>query len=220
MAEEQVRTESAGRGKQEQQFARAAIALLKGVVSRRRDEELWQGLLAQQAALHDYFARISLQLVLNVADEYAYLRQEEGTGLPRLVPRNQLGYGLSLLLVELRKTLGELTALEGGATIVTLAEMVGRLKPFFPVAGDELKFQQQVERYLHQAEEMGFLRQLPEPADSYEVRPLIRSFVDDQWLSDFEERLQEYQAYGKAQAAEVEQEPGLFAVEEEQHESL
>ena len=52
------------------------------------------------------------------------------------------------------------------------------------------------------------------------MRPLIRSFVDDQWLSDFEERLQEYQAYGKAQAAEVEQEPGLFAVEEEQHESL
>ena len=96
MAEEQVRTESAGRGKQEQQFARAAIALLKGVVSRRRDEELWQGLLAQQAALHDYFARISLQLVLNVADCLTFrLHPVAHQALPRITPRLAQQHGAS-----------------------------------------------------------------------------------------------------------------------------
>lgn len=185
----------------ERLFSCAGIALLKGVVSRYQNEELWQGLLQAQTALRDYFARLGLQLLVNEADEYAYLRQKEDTGLPRLVNRTQLSYGLSLLLVELRRALGELTALEQGQCLVSLTDAVRWLKPFFPPVENEQRFQQQVERYLHQAEEMGFVRA---QGAQYEVRPLLRSFVDDQWLSDFQQRLTEYQTYGKARAAAAE----------------
>ena len=166
----------------ERLFSCAGIALLKGVVSRYQNEELWQGLLQAQTALRDYFARLGLQLLVNEADEYAYLRQKEDTGLPRLVNRTQLSYGFSLLLVELRRALGELTALEQGQCLVSLADAVRWLKPFFPPVENEQRAQ----------------------GAQYEVRPLLRSFVDDQWLSDFQQRLTEYQTYGKARAAAAE----------------
>lgn len=187
--------------KQEKAFARAAIALLRGVISRGRDEALWQDVLAQQNALRDYFQRIGLRLYLDAADEYAYLKQIEDTGLPRLVPRTQLSYGFSLLLVELRKAFGELGTAGEGALVVSLRDMVRRLKPFFPPESNELKFQQRVERYLHQAERMGFVQAVPGREMEYTVCPLVRSFVDAQWLSDFAGRMEEYAAYGKEQVA-------------------
>ena len=35
--------------------------------------------------------------------------------------------------------------------------------------------------------------------DAYEVRPILRSFVDAQWLNEFNEKLAAYVAYGEKQ---------------------
>ena len=201
----------------EKAFARAAIALLRGVISRGRDEALWQDVLEQQISLRDYFQRIGLRLYLDAADEYAYLRQMDDAGLPRLIPRTQLSYGFSLILVELRKTLGELGTASEGTLVVSLPDMVRRLKPFFPPEANELKFQQRVERYLNQADHMGFVQPVPGREAEYTLCPLIRSFVDAQWLSDFADRMEEYAAYGREQAAGTEDD-GLFEQDGEEGE--
>jgi hypothetical protein len=45
--------------------------------------------------------------------------------------------------------------------------------------------------------EMGFLRRLAGQETRYEVRRVLKAFVDAQWLSDFEQRLA---GYGEHQA--------------------
>ena len=95
---------------EELDFSRAAVALLRGVVERRADEALYQTVRTQEQALKEYFGRLGLRLTVDTADEYAYLRQDEAFGVPRLMARTQLSYPLSLLLLLLRKRLGEYDA--------------------------------------------------------------------------------------------------------------
>ena len=42
--------------------------------------------------------------------------------------------------------------------------------------------------------ELGFLRPVPDTPDTYEVRRILKAFVDGQWLADFDARLAEYAA--------------------------
>lgn len=180
----------------EKSFSRACTALLKGVVDRGNDEKLWQDILNSRAALKDYLSKIGLQLYLEELDGYAYLRQNEKEGTPRLVPRRQLSYGLSILLVQLRKWMGEFDVSNGDQKlIVTMGEMRQSLEVFFSAISNEEKYVKRVERCVQQAEEMGMLRKLA-GGDEYEVRPILRSFVTAEWLRIFDERLQEYKDYG------------------------
>ncbi len=187
----------------EEAFSRICIALLRGVVFRSVQEELWQSMLEQRVKVEDYLAKIGLVLYVDEMDEYAYLRQREEEDLPRLVPRYPLSYGLSMLLVILRKQLGEYDASNGDSRLIVIKDdLVLKMKAFFPAMTNEIKFQQDVERYMKRAEEMGFLQKLAAQQDSYEVRPLIRSFVNARWLQEFDERLQDYIDYGRRQTAD------------------
>ncbi len=42
--------------------------------------------------------------------------------------------------------------------------------------------------------ELGFLRRLKEQDDSYEIRRILKAFVDAQWLAGVQEGLQRYAA--------------------------
>ena len=78
------------------------ISLLKGVLYRDADERLWGVLLGLQARVRDYVTVLHLDLVLDEAEGYAFLKgrpepKDEGqaTSLPRLVARRQLFPGQS-----------------------------------------------------------------------------------------------------------------------------
>jgi hypothetical protein len=47
---------------------------------------------------------------------------------------------------------------------------------------------------------MGFLRRLRDPGDGFEVRRILKSFVDAQWLAGFDQRLQDYRAQAAGEA--------------------
>src|ERR1017187_6662275 len=86
------------------------ISLLKSVLYRDGDERLWAALLNLQARVRDYVAVLNLELVLDEAEGYAFLKNrpepEEGDAaprLPRLVARRPLSYPVSLLLALLRR---------------------------------------------------------------------------------------------------------------------
>ena len=195
----------------EENFSRAAITLLKGLVSRGKDEILWQVIVGERAALGDYFKRLGLVLIVDEVDEYAYLRQEENTSLPRLVQRYPLSYPVSMFLVELRKALGQMDTAGGDNRLVlTFADIMRRMEPFLPVPANEMKYRQTIEHIISQVIQLGFLQKLKGREDAYEVRPVLRRFVDAQWLSDFADRLAEYEAHGQklhaGSAAEQEEE--------------
>jgi hypothetical protein len=188
------------------------ISLLKGVVNRDGDEALWQSLGELQIRVREYVAVLGLELVLDEAEGCAYLRQRaagEGEALPRLVPRRQLSYPVSLLLVLLRKKLVELDA-GGGDTRLVLKrdEIVELMRVFLRDVNNEAKALDRVEAHINKVVELGFLRRLRGREDEYEVRRILKAFIDAQWLGDVNERLVAYRAHAAAGAAAEKEDGG------------
>ena len=173
------------------------IALMKNILERESAPVLWQGLLAHQARVRDHVGVIGLDLVLDEAEGHAYLRQKaqvEGEPeLPRLVTRRQLGFSLSLILALLRKKLAEHDAMSGEVRfVVSKADIFDMVRLFLPATGNEARLKDRVDRDIGRVVDLGFLRQLKGRDDTYEVRRVLRSFVDAQWLGKLNERLADY----------------------------
>ncbi|WP_156830583.1 DUF4194 domain-containing protein [Methylobacter marinus] len=180
------------------------IPLLKGVIYREADAGLWQALLNLQARVRDYVAVLGLELVLDEAEGYSFLRSRQESDddaaprLPRLVARRPLSFPVSLLLALLRKKLAEFDA-GGGDTRLVLArdEIVDLVRVFLPESSNEARLIDQIETHLNKIVELGFLRKLKPAAGQtamFEVRRILKAFVDAQWLADFDARLAAYQA--------------------------
>jgi hypothetical protein len=189
------------------QLPRVLVALMKGVVYRENDAALWQSLEALQAAAHDQVSLLGLQLIVDESEGYAYLRQraadpdsdereDAALPLPRLVARRPLGFPVSLLLALLRKRLAELDA-KGGETrlIVSRDDMVDMMRLFAPDASNEARLTDRIDSHIGKVIELGFLRPLNGRTDHFEVRRILKAFVDAQWLHDFDERLAAYREH-------------------------
>jgi len=179
------------------------IHLLKGVLYRDQHETQWQTLEHHLAAVHDYFSVIGLQLIVDEAEGYAFLRQrepaeDEETPLPHLVQRRQLSYPVSLLCVLLRKRLVEQDA-GGGETRVVLSreQMVEMMRVFLPAKGNDAKTIDQINRHINKLAEFGFLRPLKGQDNQFEVRRIIKALFSADWLADFQGKLEEYKQYAE-----------------------
>jgi hypothetical protein len=143
------------------------IALMKGVMERDNDEARWQALLDLQTRVRDHVAVLGLELILDEAEGYAYLRQRparEGEDeLPRLVPRRQLGYQVSLLLALLRKKLAEFDATSGESRLIlSRDDIVDMLRLFAPDTTNEARLMDRMDAHINRITEMGFLRDCAE----------------------------------------------------------
>jgi hypothetical protein len=180
------------------------VPLLKGVLYQESDGAQWNALLALQARVRDYVAVLGLELMLDEAEGYAFLRsravaEEDGEPrLPRLVARRPLSFPVSLLLALLRKKLAEFDAGAGDTRLVlSRDELAELLRVFIAHSSNEAKLLDQVDTHLNKIVELGFLRRLkaqPGQPPMVEVQRILKAFVDAQWLSEFDERLSAYQA--------------------------
>ncbi|MBO0741881.1 MAG: DUF4194 domain-containing protein [Hyphomicrobiaceae bacterium] len=186
------------------------VTLMKGILERENAPALWQGLLTHQARVRDHVAVIGLDLVLDEAEGHAFLRQrphvEGEPELPRLVMRRQHGFSLSLMLALLRKKLAEHDAMSAETRLVlTSADILDMVRLFLPATANEARLRDRVDRDIGRVVELGFLRPLKGRNDTYEVRRILRSFVDAQWLGQMNERLEAYAGYAsEALEGEVE----------------
>jgi hypothetical protein len=176
------------------------IALFKGVLYQDTSPELWQALLELQHRVRDHAAVFGLELVLDEAEGYAYLRQrpaEEGEAeLPRLVQRRQLGFSVSLLLALLRKKLVEHDAGGNDARLILSREqIVDLIRVFMPSDTNEARLVDRLDTDVNRIVELGFLRRLRGQQDQFEVRRILKAFVDAQWLSELDQRLADYRAH-------------------------
>jgi hypothetical protein len=175
------------------------IALMKGVLYQELDARLWQQLLNLQTRVRDYVAVLGLELMLDEAEGYAWLRtRETGDGeteLPRLVGRRQLSYPVSLLIALLRRKLAEFDA-GGGDTRLILSrdDIVELMRTFLPPGSTEARLVDQIDAHINKVVELGFARRLRGQEQMIEVRRILKAFVDAQWLNEFDARLQGYQA--------------------------
>lgn len=177
------------------------VPLLRGVVYQEEKAETWNTLLLLQSRVRDFIAVLGLELVLDEAEGYAFLRSfpEDGekselSDIPRLVRRQQLAFPVSLLLALLRKKLAEFDA-AGGETRLILSrdEIAETLRVFLPSGSNEVKIIDQVDTHLNKIAKMGFVRPLRGQKNMFEVRRILKAFVDAQWLSEFDQQLAGYQ---------------------------
>ncbi len=184
------------------------IGLLKGVLYREQDERQWAAVLNLQNRVRDYVSVLNLELVLDEAEGYAFLKgrpdpaeDDPSPRLPRLVARRPLSFQVSLMLALLRKKLAEFDA-AGGDTRLVLSrdEIVELVRVFLPEGSNEARLVDQLETTINKVTELGFLYKL-KPASGqtggsahYEVRRILKAFVDAQWLAEFDERLAAYQS--------------------------
>ncbi|MCG5539412.1 DUF4194 domain-containing protein [Halorhodospira sp. 9622] len=187
----------------DERLSQLLVHLLRGVLHRDSAPQRWQHLLDLQARVRDYVGVLGLELMLDEGEGYAYLRQrprdeDDDSQLPRMVPRRQLSYPVSLLLALLRKKLAEHDA-GGGDTrlILTREQIVDLMRVFLRDTANEARLLDRMDSHIRRVVELGFLRRLRGDEERYEVQRILKAFVDAQWLGEFEERLRAYRAHAE-----------------------
>lgn len=180
---------------EERAVATSAIRLMQGVVYQESDA--WEDLLRHRGAVRDHFAVVGLDVVVDADEGYAYLRTREPDDgedpLPRVIRRRALTYADSLLLVLLRKRMVEFeSAGDQGQLVLTSDEIAEMIQLFLARSTDEARVLKQVDTSINRLVTMGFLRQLRGRRDTWEVRRILKAYVDGQTLSDFARKLAEY----------------------------
>lgn len=171
--------------------------LLKGVVYRDVHEKQWVHLCALRNQVSDYLSVIGLMVEVDEAEGYAFLRnreaEDESQQIPRLVARRPLSFQVSLLLALLRKRLAEHDASSAQPRLVLSREQIVELLRMFAAdSSNEARLVDQIDTSIIKVLELGFLRRLQGEQNLFEVRRIIKAYVDGQWLSEFDARLQEY----------------------------
>lgn len=178
----------------------AVTALMKGVVYRDTHDRAWRSLAELRPQAQDFVEVLGLQVIIDEAEGYAFLRQrpadpDDPDPLPRLIPRRALSFHISLLLALLRKKLAEFDA-QGGDTRLMLSceQIIEMVRVFLPATTNEARLIDQIDAHVNKAVEYGFLRPAKNAEHLYEVRRILKAFVDGQWLADFDAKLAEYAA--------------------------
>ncbi|GGM88303.1 hypothetical protein GCM10009721_11670 [Terrabacter tumescens] len=178
-------------------LSRVVVPLLRGVVYQADNAALWALLRRQQARVRDHMAVMGLDLIVDEAEGYAHLRQMDYDELdiPRLVPRHRLSFPVSLLLALLRKRLAEFDASSSDPRLILTRDQVAELlRVHLPQSTNEVRLTSDVDALLTKVVALGFLRQVSGQERTYEVRRILKAYVDAQWLAEFDARLREYLA--------------------------
>ncbi len=184
----------------EPELSVAVTQLMKGVVYRDTHDRAWRSLSELRPQTQDYVDVLGLQVIIDEAEGYAFLRQrpvdpDDQDSLPRLIPRRALSFHVSLLLALLRKKLAEFDA-QGGDTrlMLTRDQIIEMVRVFLPSSSNEARLTDQIDAHINKAVGYGFLRPAKNADRLYEVRRILKAFVDGQWLADFDAKLAEYAA--------------------------
>jgi hypothetical protein len=183
------------------ELSAVVVPLLKGVTYRADDAAHWHALLELQGRVRDHVAVLGLELTLDEAEGYAFLRSRPepddpaAPRLPRLVARRPLSFPVSLLLALLRKKLAEFDAAGADTRLILSREqVVDMLRVFMPEGSNQTRLIDQVDAQLNRVADLGFVRRLRGQEQIFEVQRILKAFVDAQWLAEFDARLAVYRA--------------------------
>ena len=173
------------------------VHLMKGPLYRDVHEKQWGLLLGLRNQVGDYVSVLGLHVVVDEAEGYAYLRSQvvdEGvTEFPRLVARRTLPFKVSVLLALLLKRLAEFDASSADVRLVlSRDQIIELLRLFMPDSTNEARLVDNIDTTIKRVCELGFLHPLRGEQDQYEVRRILKAYIDGQWLSEFDARLDEY----------------------------
>ena len=175
------------------------IHLFKGILY-DSNESVWRTLLENEIQVRDYFRVVGLELIINEAEGFAFLRQrmlseETISSIPKLVEKRQLSFPVSILAILLRKKLLEFDNKGNEAMLVLKkSDIVELLIPFLPNnTSNEKKIIDKIDTYITRLLELGFLRELKNEDDYYEVSRILVAYLPVEQLQLTLDKLNEYQ---------------------------
>jgi len=178
------------------------IALMKGPIYADKHAPLWESLLSGscRAEAVDYLKVLGLQLYVDDAEGYAFLRQDpfedEPNPPPRLIQRRSLSFPVSVLCLTLRQWLLEHDTRGGEVrAIIERRQIRDEMALFVPQTGSEAKFDEAIDRYIRRSEELGLLKPLKDDPQRFEIQRITKALVNAEWLGDLSARLEEYKAH-------------------------
>jgi hypothetical protein len=173
------------------------VNLMKGPLYRDTHEKLWALLLGVRSQATDFVSVLGLQVIIDDSEGYAYLcsrpADDDSDEYPRLIARRSLSFHDSVLLALFRKRLAEFDASSSDTRLVmTRDQIVEMLRLYFPESSNEARLVDNIDTHINRVIDMGFLRRMRGQDNHFEVRRILKAYVDGQWLSDFDARLDEY----------------------------
>lgn len=187
-------------------------ALYKGPIHQQHGhpsrERLWRLLLKHQQGIRKHFAEWGGDLELDEAEGYARIieldvEDDIREQLPTLIEKRPLNYPTTLLVVLLRKQLIEHQRFSSETMLRTnRTDMHEQLSHFLNTGQtDEARVRDRMDESINTLERYGLLRKIGNESEDYEVRRILNSFVDLEFINEFEEKLRQYaQTYFKQAA--------------------
>ena len=181
-----------------QPYSKAIVRLLKGTVE--RNSSVWDDIINYQTEIQDYISIIGLELIIKKDDGFAFVKQvelDDGTTL-NLVSRRQIGFETSIVLVVLRHILEEFDSnpieTQSFEKFITNAEIKDEVELFLPEKYNRIKFIKEIDKYIKNAEELGFLieKNKQNKEIKYQIHRLIKEKITLDDLQEFKIKLQEY----------------------------
>ncbi|MDY0288647.1 MAG: DUF4194 domain-containing protein [Sphaerochaeta sp.] len=182
-------------------ISEVVIHLMRGILYKEEKPRIWQVMEQFDGPVRDHLAIMNLDLEIYDSDGFAYLKskeQQEGDPcLPRIMARRPLSYPVSLMLAILRRKLTEHdTYSSEPRLIIGVDEFNETVAAFFPTSNNEVKVLKRMDAHLQRIHDLGFIRFMDAKKQKFEVKRILKAYIDAQWLSGFNEKLEEYLAHG------------------------
>ena len=179
-------------------YGRTVVRLLKGPVE-VTDTNAWEDILNYQSEINKYLMNIGIELIVKRDEGFAYIKQivddeDKTTGL---IPRQQLGFEISVILIILRQMLEEFDSnmdeLYYTECFVRADDLKERIEIFLPERFNRVKLLSEIDTYITRLVSLGYLKLIKrDNVNTYQIHRIIKEKVTLDKLQEFKDKLQEY----------------------------
>ena len=179
-------------------YGRTVVRLLKGPVE-VTDTNAWEDIQNYQSEINKYLMNIGIELIVKRDEGFAYIKQivddeDKTTGL---IPRQQLGFEISVILIILRQMLEEFDSnmdeLYSTECFVRADDLKERIEIFLPERFNRVKLLSEIDTYITRLVSLGYLKLIKrDNVNTYHIHRIIKEKVTLDKLQEFKDKLQEY----------------------------
>ena len=179
-------------------YGRTVVRLLKGPVE-ATDTNTWEDILNYQSEINKYLMNIGIELIVKRDEGFAYIKQivDDEDRTTGLIPRQQLGFEISVILIILRQMLEEFDSnmdeLYATERFVSADELKERIEIFLPERFNRVKLLSEIDAYINRIVSLGYLKLIKrDNVNTYQIHRIIKEKVTLDKLQEFKDKLQEY----------------------------
>lgn len=179
-------------------YGRTVVRLLKGPVE-ATDTNAWEDILNYQSEINKYLMNIGIELIVKRDEGFAYIKQivDDDDRTTGLIPRQQLGFEISVILIILRQMLEEFDSnmdeLYATERFVSADELKERIEIFLPERFNRVKLLSEIDTYINRIVSLGYLKLIKrDNVNTYQIHRIIKEKVTLDKLQEFKDKLQEY----------------------------